>query len=215
MTIRILLADDHAMMRDGLKALLEAQGDLTVVGEATTGRQAVDAARTLRPEVAVLDIAMPELNGIDAAQRIHEALPDTRIVMLSMHGTSEHIYRALQAGALGYLLKESAGGEIVAAVRAVGAGRRYFSEKINETLIADYLAERHSASPLDRLSARERAVLQLVVEGRTSAEIARTVALSVKTVETYRSRVMTKLGVDSLAGLVRFAIEHGIASTKA
>ena len=214
MTIRIVLADDHAMMRDGLKALLEVQADLNVVGVAVNGREAVDCARRLKPDVMVMDVAMPELNGIEAARRIRELLPEAKIVTLSMHGTSEHIYRALQAGALGYLLKESAGEEVVAAIRAVSAGRRYLSEKINETMISDYLHERHTASPLERLSPRERAVLQLVVEGRTNAEIAKSVSLSVKTVETYRSRLMRKLGVEDLPALVKFAIEHGLTTLR-
>jgi DNA-binding NarL/FixJ family response regulator len=215
MTTTIMLADDHAAMRDGLKALLETQPDIKVTGVAANGREAVDVARRLRPDVVVMDIAMPELNGIDAARRIVASLPRTRIVMLSMHGTSEHIYRALRAGALGYLLKESAGDEVVAAIRAVSRGRRYLSERISETVIADYVAERHTASPLERLSARERAVLQLVVEGRSSAEIATAAALSVKTVESYRSRTMRKLGVGDVTGLVKFAIEHGITTLKA
>lgn len=212
MTIRIVLADDHAALRDGLKALLRAQADLEVVGEAANGREAVDAARRLKPDVVVLDIAMPELNGIDAACRIREALPDIRIMVVSMHGSSEHVYRALQAGALGYLLKESPGAEIVAAIRAVAAGRRYLSPKVNDILIADYVTERHGASPLEKLSARERAVLQQVVEGRSNAEIARNVSLSVKTVETYRSRMMRKLGIAGLPGLVKFALEHGLTT---
>jgi DNA-binding NarL/FixJ family response regulator len=208
--IRVLLADDHAAMRDGLRALLQTQADIDVVGVASNGREAIDAARRLKPQVIVMDIAMPELNGIDAALKVREILPDTRIVMLSMHGTSEHIYRALQGGASGYLLKESAGDEIVAAIRTVHAGRRYLSERISDTMIADYLNERHTASPLEKLSPRERAVLQLVVEGRSNAEIAQAVSLSVKTVETYRSRMMQKLGVADLPALVRFALEHGL-----
>lgn len=214
MTIRIVLADDHTMMRDGLKALLEAHSDLLIVGMAANGREAVEVVKAAQPDVAVLDIAMPELNGLDAAQRVVAAAPGTRIVILSMYGNSEHVYRALQAGALGYLLKESAGDEIVAAIRAVAAGRRYLSEKISETMIADYVSERHAASPLERLSPRERVVLQLVVEGHSNAEVARAVSLSVKTVETYRSRMMRKLGVHDVTGLVKFAIEHGLTTTR-
>jgi DNA-binding NarL/FixJ family response regulator len=159
-----------------------------------------------------MDIAMPELNGIDAAQQIHTALPDTRLIILSMHSSAEHVARALQAGADGYLLKESAGAEVVAAVRAVSAGARYLSQRIAGTMMDDYLKRLGPAppNPLDLLSPREREVLQLVVEGKTSAEIAAILSLSAKTVETYRSRLMAKLRVSSLAELIRFAIQRGI-----
>jgi DNA-binding NarL/FixJ family response regulator len=158
-----------------------------------------------------MDINMPGLNGIDACRRICERRPESRVLILSMHGTSEHVYRALQAGARGYLLKESVGAEVERAVRALAAGRRYFGEKIADLAIDDWLGQRQkAASPLDSLSDREREILQLVVDGKTNAEAAALLGLSVKTVETYRSRMMTKLGVDDLPGLVRFAIEHGL-----
>jgi DNA-binding NarL/FixJ family response regulator len=210
MTIRVLLVDDHAIVRDGLRFLLEAHGEFEVVGGAANGREAVRAARELQPDVVIMDLAMPELNGTEATQQIHDASPSTHVLVLSMHSTAEHIYRAFQAGAQGYLLKDSAGPELLAAVRTVHAGRRYLSQKIAETVVDDYIRERHAASPLDSLSARERQILQSIAEGKSSAETARTLCLSPKTVETYRSRMMRKLGIPDFPALVRFAIQHGL-----
>lgn len=213
MSITVVLADDHAVVRDGLRVLLEAQPDIRVIGDAADGREAVSRVARLRPDVVVIDVAMPELNGIEAAREIGEVCPATQIIILSMHSTTEHIFRALQAGACGYLLKESAGIEVVNAVRAVHAGHRYLSQKISDKLVDDYVRQRQAAeakSPLGRLSPREREVLQLVVEGKTSAEIADVLSLSVKTVETYRSRLMHKLGISDLPALVKFAIQHGL-----
>jgi DNA-binding NarL/FixJ family response regulator len=215
MTIRVLLSDDHAVVRDGLRYLLEAQGDMVVVGDAADGRQAVRQAQQLHPDVVVMDIAMPELNGIDAAQQIREACPATQILILSMHSTTEHIFRALQAGARGYLLKESAGAELVEAVRTVHAGRRYLSDRIVDTVVDDYVDQSQAAlarSPLERLSPREREILQLVVEGKSSAEIAERLFLSAKSIETYRSRLMQKLGIGDLPNLIKFAIQHGLTT---
>jgi DNA-binding NarL/FixJ family response regulator len=208
--IKVLLADDHAVVRDGLRVLLEAQSDISVVANAANGREAVRLALQLHPDVVVMDIAMPELNGIEATRQIHDASPSPRVLILSMHSTTEHIFRALQAGARGYLLKESAGTEVADAVRAVHAGRRYLSQKIASTVLDDYISERSRASPLDSLSPRERQILQLVAEGKSSAEAAAMLFLSPKTVDTYRSRMMQKLGIGDLPGLVKFAIQHGV-----
>jgi DNA-binding NarL/FixJ family response regulator len=213
--IKIFLADDHAVVRDGLRYILEAQADISVVGEAANGLDAVARVRKLKPDVVVMDIAMPELNGIEAARQICEELPRTRVVILSVYSSAEHIYRALKAGARGYLLKESAGVEVVKAVRTVHAGRRYLCDKITSAMIDTYIQQREEAeakSPLERLSPRERQVLQLVVEGKSSKEIANIVHLSPKSVETYRSRLMQKLGVHDLPGLVKFAIQHGLTT---
>jgi DNA-binding NarL/FixJ family response regulator len=213
MSITVFLADDHAVLRDGLRFLLDAQEDIEVVGDAANGRDAVRWVPELRPDVVILDIAMPELNGIDAAVQIGELCPSSRVIMLSMHSTSEHIFRALQAGAYGYLLKESAGGELITAVRRVAAGHRYLSQEISEVMMQDYVRQRETAevqSPLASLSPREREILQLVVEGKSSAEIADMLFLSPKTVGTYRSRLMQKLGIDDLTGLIKFAIQHGL-----
>jgi DNA-binding NarL/FixJ family response regulator len=212
--IAVLLADDHAIVRDGLKTLLEVQPDLRVVGEAANGREAVAAAAQLKPDVAVMDISMPDMNGIEAARRIRAARQETRVVMLSMHGNAEHVYRALEAGATGYLLKESAGSELVAAIRAVHAGRRYLTEKVNELVIAGYLGENRAGSPLESLSKRERDILQHIVDGRNNRETAELLHISIKTVETYRSRMMQKLGIRDVTGLVKFAISHGLTQVK-
>lgn len=213
MSISVFLADDHAVVRDGLQALLEAQPDIRVIGNAANGRETVRKVAQLCPDVVILDIAMPELNGIEAAWEISEVCPDTQLIILSMHATTEHIFRALQAGVRGYLLKESAGIEVVNAVRAVHTGQRYLSQKISDRMVDDYIHQRQAAqaeSPLARLSPRERVVLQLVAEGKSSAQIADTLSLSPKTVETYRSRLMHKLSISDLPGLVRFAIQHGL-----
>ncbi len=194
-----------------MRALLEAESDISVVGDAPDGRIAVEKIRELKPDVVVMDISMPGLNGIEAAQQISAELPDVRVVMLSMHSTSEHVFRALKAGASGYLLKESAGKEVVAAVRSVVNGRRFLSEKITDVMIDDIVRGDHpDRSPLERLSAREREVLQLVVEGRSTQEAADILFLSPKSIETYRSRIMQKLGVRDMTSLVKFAIQHGI-----
>ncbi len=213
--IKVFLADDHAVVRYGLRYILEAQAHSTVVGEAANGLDAVAQVRDLKPDVVVMDIAMPGLNGIEATRQIRMELPKTQVVILSVYSSSEHIYRALKAGARGYLLKESAGAEVVMAVRTVHAGRRYLCEKIADTMIDTYIEQREAAeakSPLERLSIREREVLQLVVEGKSSKEIANIVHLSPKSVETYRSRLMQKLGVHALPSLVKFAIQHGLTS---
>lgn len=211
--IDVLLADDHAVIRDGLRALLETQPDIDVCADAGNGREAVRLAAEHGPDVAVLDIAMPELNGIDATIQIREQCPDTQVVILSAHATLEFVARALRAGALGYLLKEAAGAEVIAAIRAAHAGRRYLCEKVTDLVVADYTHyKQHVTSPLEELSGREREVLQLVAEGRTSAEIAERLSLASSTVETYRSRIMNKLNVHDLPGLVKFSLQQGLIS---
>ena len=210
MTISVFLADDHRVLRDGLRILLESQADIQVVGEAENGNKAIENILAIKPDVVVMDITMPELNGIEAAQIIHEDLPEIGIVILSIHSDLEHIFRALQAGAQGYILKESAGSEVISAVRSVFAGRRYLSPSIRDMVMEAYMQNRHVQSPLEQLSMREREVLQLTVEGYSSAAIAEKLTLSPKTVETYRSRLMGKIGVRDLPELVRFAIKHGI-----
>lgn len=212
MTITVLIADDHAVVRDGLRLLLENQSDIRVVGEVADGRAAVEAAWRLKPDVILMDLAMPLLNGADATAQIIEKRDSAKIVMLSMHSTVEHVFRALQAGALGYLRKESAGNEVVDAVRAVHGGRRYLSQKITESVVDDYVRKRAVDSPLESLSQREREILQMLVEGRSGIEIARLLHVSPKTVDTYRSRMMQKLGIGDLPGLVKFALQHGLTT---
>jgi DNA-binding NarL/FixJ family response regulator len=217
MTIKVLIADDHAIIRDGLRALLEAASDILVVGDASDGLTAINLARELQPDVVIMDISMPGLNGIEAASRILAGLPKTRVIILSMSGTAEHVFRALQAGARGYLLKESAGREVVDAVLTVYSGKIYLSEPVQSVLIADYIELRGKnvdSGPLERLSAREREVLILVVEGKTSAEIGAMLYLSPKTVETYRSRMMHKLGVPDLPSLFKLASQEGLLSSE-
>jgi DNA-binding NarL/FixJ family response regulator len=215
MPITILLADDHAVVRDGLRALLHQHQDLRVIGEAATGTAAVQQALAHAPDVVVIDITMPEMNGIEAAADIRRQLPGTQVVMLSVHATSEHVFRALKAGASGYVLKESAGQEVVDAVRAVHSGRRFFSPLVERIVESGAMGDARGGglgdrSPIERLSQREREVLQLVVEGWSSTEIGARLNLSPKTVETYRSRVMAKLDIHDLPGLVRFAVAHGL-----
>lgn len=210
MTIKVFLADDHAVLRDGLRSLLEAQGDITVVGESDNGRDAVREMEELLPDVVVMDIAMPDLNGIEATRIISDRWPGVRVVMLSVFSDAESIYRALQAGASGYLLKSSAGREVVEAVRTVHLGGRYLSDKITETVVDEYVRERQAKSPLETLSPRERQVLQLSAEGKTIPEMAELLSLSPRTVETYRARLMEKLGIKDLRGLIMFAVKHGI-----
>jgi DNA-binding NarL/FixJ family response regulator len=211
MTISVLLADDHSVLRDGLAALLEAQDGMKVVAHAQDGREAVRKINELKPDVVIMDIVMPELDGIEATRLVHESSPLTQVVILSMYSTTEHIFRALHAGAKGYLLKESAGAELVTAVRSVHAGRRYLSEKITESVVDGYIREGQPTEPLAKLSSRERQILQLVVAGKSTSDIARTLSLSPSTVDTYRSRLMKKLDIDSIAGLVKFAIACGLA----
>jgi DNA-binding NarL/FixJ family response regulator len=215
MDIKVFLADDHAVVRDGLRLLLEAEEGISVVGDASDGRKAVREVKRLRPDVVVMDIAMPELNGIEATRKVRESCPSTKVIILSMLYTKEHVFRALQSGARGYLLKESAGREVVKAVRTVHAGRRYLSQRIADTVIDDYIHRRQAAparSPIEQLSSREREILQLVVEGKSSARIAEILYISPKTVETYRSRLMKKLGISDIPSLVKFAIQHGVTA---
>jgi DNA-binding NarL/FixJ family response regulator len=213
--ITVIVADDHAVVRDGLRLILEARGDIDVVGEASDGREAVKVVASLRPDVAIVDLSMPHLNGAEATRQIQERSPATKVIILSMHATSEHIYQAFEAGALSYLLKDSAGKEVVEAVHATFRGERYLSKRITETMLEDYVRRRQKPvepSPVERLSTREREVLQLVVEGKTSAEIGEMIHLSPKTVDSYRSRLMRKLEIRDVPSLVRFAIAHGLSS---
>lgn len=215
MSVTVFLADDHAVVRDGLRHLLEAQPDIKVIGDAANGRQALHLIAQLCPDVAILDIAMPELNGIEATHKICMECPPTKVIILSMHSADEHVNRALQAGALGYVLKESAGIEVINAVRAVHAGHHYLSLKLSDRLIDNYVNQAKATQkkePLARLSPREREVLQLVVEGKSNSEIADTLSLSIKTVETYRSRILHKLNIDDLPSLVKFAIQQGLTT---
>lgn len=210
MPINVVLVDDHAVVRDGLRALLEMQPDLRVVASFGEAREAVAFAVQNIPDVVVLDVALPGLGGIEAARQIHDLSADGKILMLSMHADPEYVDQALRAGANGYVLKESAGTEVVAAIRAVHAGGRYLSKKISVPEFERYVRQRGADQPLDRLSPRERQVLKMVVEGHTSSEIGAVLGVSPKSVDTYRSRLMSKLGIDDLPGLVKFAIRNSV-----
>jgi len=198
------------VLRDGLRSLLEASGEIEVVGEAGDGRAALDAIERLKPDVVLMDISMPGLDGVQATEILHERLPALRIVMLSMVADAEIIYRALRAGAFGYLVKASAGREVVQAVRSVQRGKRFLSEQVSEKIVDDYAREVRKKSPLESLSGRERQVLQLLAEGRSAPDIARAISISPRTVETYRERIREKLGLRDQRELILFAVQHGI-----
>ncbi len=212
---RVLLADDHVLIRAGLRMVVDAQPDLTVVGEAGDGSEAVNQAESLKPDVAVLDIGMPRLNGIDAAQQIREKLPETQIVMLSMHSDEGYVLRALKAGAKAYLLKDSAETDLARAIRAAAEGKSFFSPAVGRVLLEDYvrkLQRTGGEDSYDLLSPREREILQLVAEGKSSKEIANLLNLSVYTVETHRARVMQKLNLRGIPELILYAVRKGIIS---
>jgi DNA-binding NarL/FixJ family response regulator len=202
-TISVLLADDHAILLDGLRVVLEAEGDLKVVGRASNGEEAVRLARQLRPDIAIVDIKMPVMNGIDATRRIRESSPSTRVLILSAHDSAHYVDQALRAGAEGYVAKRSAGPEVVKAVRAIVEGKRYLSASLAATV---------AQNPLASLTLREREVLQLVADGKSNAAAASILGLSPRSVETYRLRVMQKLGIEDLPTLVKFAIRHGMTT---
>ena len=215
MKTRVLVADDHAIIREGLRVMLGNQPDMEVVGTAANGREAVRLVDEHEPDIVVIDISMPELNGIEAISQMLPRHPRIKVIVLSIHETKPYVYRTLKAGAKGYLIKETAGLEVVDAVRAVYRGERYLSQRISD-LLTDVAFRKlempMEVSPLERLSSREREILQLVAEGKTSQEIAERLSISPKTVDTYRSRLMHKIGVDDVAGLVRFAIQNGVIS---
>ena len=210
--IRILIADDHGVVAEGLRHLVAAQPDMVVIGLAENGRDAVRAALDARPDIVLMDHAMPLLNGTEATRLIHERSPEIRIIMLSMYSDAVHVYRALQAGATGYIVKKSVAKEVVDAIQAVHRGSRYLSRQLTDIVIDHVVHRSAPEDPLERLSSRERQVLQLLAEGHSVAEIAATLSLSPKTVETYRARMMEKLGIFELAGLVRFAIQQGVTA---
>ena len=213
--IRVLLAEDHNVVREGLRLLLRAQPDMEVIGEATNGLEAVAAARQNCPDVAVLDIAMPELDGLQAAQRIHAACPETKILILSMHESDAYFFRALEAGAAGYVLKKAASDDLISGVRAVARGEAFFYPSLARKLLDTYLSratpELPSGPPgYQELSEREREILHLLVTGMTNQEIAEQLVISASTVQSHRANILHKLDVKSTIDLVRYAIRHGI-----
>jgi RNA polymerase sigma factor (sigma-70 family) len=211
--IRVLLADDHKLIRGGLRLLLEQQPDLAVVGEANDGREAVSLAKSLRPEVVVMDIGMPSLNGIEAALQITQAHAEISVVMLSMHSDESYVLRALKSGARGYLLKDSAESDLIRAVHAVAEGKSFFSPAVSKVLLDDYvrkLKRTGAEDAYDLLTPREREILQLIAEGKSNKEIANLLNLSVYTVETHRSNIMEKLNLRGVPELILFAVRKGI-----
>lgn len=209
MTIRVVLAEDHELMRAGLRALLATAPNVEVVGEAANGRDVLGVVASTRPNVVVMDIAMPELSGLEATVRLRAEHPAARVLILSMHANEEYVLRALKAGASGYLLKNAGADELVRAIVAVAAGEAYFSPAISRKVLDDYV-RRVSAAGADPLTSRQREILQLVAEGRSTKEIASRLGLSVKTVESHRSEIMQRLDVHDVAGLVRYAVRAGL-----
>jgi DNA-binding NarL/FixJ family response regulator len=213
--IKVLLADDHTVVRQGLRVLLEAETDMTVVGEADTGRQALRLALKLAPDVVVMDVAMPLLNGLEATRQILKELPGTRILVLSSYSDDEYVRQVAEAGAAGYLLKQTAVEDLVRAIREARNGNAYFSPAISKRLLENYREEFLKDAPprttrLGRLTSREAEVLQLVAEGKVNKQIAAEICVSVKTVEKHRQQVMDKLNIHDVAGLTRYAIAKGI-----
>jgi DNA-binding NarL/FixJ family response regulator len=209
MLIRILIADDHRLLAETFKILIEQQPDMQVVGLALDGRDAVRQVEALRPDIVVMDLAMPELNGAEATRALATRQPGCRVVVVSAYTDAERVRRALKAGAQGYLSKSGGADDLIAAIRAVHAGQRFLGPSVADVVINDDGA---AVDPVERLSVREREILQLLAEGHTGAVIAQRLSLSQKTVETYRARVVEKLGIRDLPGLVRFAIQRGIVT---
>ena len=214
-SIRILLADDHTVVRDGLRALLEKQTDMTVVAEAGDGRESVRLAEEHAPDVVVMDIAMPNMNGIEATRRILEQNPACAVVILSMHQDESYVLRSLKAGAKGYLLKDSLRGDVVDAIRTVSRGRSYLTRKVSRILQEDYVRQmerRGVEDSYDLLTSREREILQLVAEGKANKEVAAILNISLTTVETHRTHILQKLGLHSIPELILYAVRKGIIS---
>jgi two-component system, NarL family, response regulator NreC len=213
--LRLLLGDDHTLVRQGLRKILEERADWEVVAEAGEGREAVRLAIKHKPDVAVLDIGMPQLNGIEATRQILRREPGVHVLMLSMHSDEAYITRALQAGAKGYLLKDSAGRDLIRAVEAVAAGQSFFSPSVAQLMLDDYVRRASATGTADRydtLSEREREIFQLVAEGRSNREVAEALAITLATVETHRARILQKLDVHNTAELVLYAVRRGVIS---
>jgi len=214
MTLRILIADDHKILREGLKSLLEKQPDFTIVAEAEDGLNAFDGVKKYKPDIAILDIGMPGLNGVEVTRRIRSEIAETKVIALSMHADRRFVMGVLEAGANGYLLKDSAFAELVTAVTAVATGKMYLSPSIAETVVKSSLEklDRGQRGSSVLLSGREREVLQMIAEGKSTKEIAFKLFVSTKTVETHRKQIMDKLNIRTIAGLTKYAIREGLTS---
>jgi two-component system response regulator NreC len=215
MSIKVLIADDHQIMREGLRAMLEKEHDIVVLGEAEDGRMIERLARELAPDVIIMDVAMPDLNGIEATRQIVAELPGVKIIALSMHDDRRFVLNMLKAGAAGYMLKDSAFTDLAKAIRVVMSGKTYLSHEVTDIVVKDYVSSSQPAesSAFHLLSPREREVLQLLAEGKTSAQIGEKLHISVKTVETHRQQIMVKLKIRSVAELTKYAIREGLTST--
>jgi DNA-binding NarL/FixJ family response regulator len=210
-TLKLLIADDHAVVREGLRALFASQPDWQVVGEAATGREAVECAPKLKPDVVVLDFTMPDLNGLEAARRIRQALPETEVLILTMHDSERLARQALAAGAHGFILKSDGNAQLIAAVKALAQHQTYLTSRVSEMVLSEYLDPGQPAAGAgDRLTPREREIVQLIAEGHTSKEIAARLGLSEKTVEAHRWNILRRLNLDSAVALVRYAIRNHI-----
>ena len=216
MSVRIILADDHKIMREGLRALLAKQKEIEVIAEADSGRGVIELCSQLHPDVVVIDISMPDLNGIDAARQITRQAPDIKVIALSMHSDKKYVKEMLAAGASGYLLKDAAFEELGMAIATVLKNKTYLSPQITDTVVKDYVNENvpHNSIASMALSAREREVLQLIAEGKSTRDVAATLYVSVKTVETHRKQIMDKLGLNSIAELTKYAIREGLTSVE-
>lgn len=218
MKLRILIADDHALVRRGARAVLKAQDGWRVVGEAANGREAVEKAIKLKPDVAVVDLSMPEVDGVEVARQIRDAVPDTKVLVLTMHESDQMVRRALEAGARGYLLKSDFSESLTKAVRAIAGGKRFLTPRVSEIILEAFLKttnERPRGQRAGtRISPREIEIIRLLAEGKSNKEVAGQLGITVRTVETHRSKIMLKLGLHSLAELIRYAISHEIISSK-
>jgi two-component system response regulator NreC len=215
MTAKVLLAEDLTLLRSGVRSLLESTGKVQIVGEAADGREALKLAQKLNPDVVLMDVAMPEMNGIEATRQIRKAMPQVRVMMLSMHADRQYVFESLRAGASGYVLKNAAPTELLSAIQTVMTGGTFLSSSLADLVMEDYLRRargQHTENDMEKLSAREREVLQLLAEGNSSSEIARRLHISTRTVDTHRQHIMEKLDIHSIAGLTRFAIRHGLTT---
>jgi two-component system response regulator NreC len=213
--ITVLLVEDHMMVRKGLRALLDVEADISVLAEAADGREALETAERLCPDIVVMDIAMPSLNGLEATRQIRQRCPSVKVLILTMHTNQEYVFQILRAGASGYVVKQAAPDELIAAIRAVHAGDTFLSPRISKTVVNQYLKHAsvaRSSDSYDRLTEREREVLQLIAEGHSTRQIGEMLHISVKTVETHRAHLMQKLGVHSTAELTQYAIRKGVIS---
>jgi DNA-binding NarL/FixJ family response regulator len=215
MAVRVLLAEDHGLVRAGLRALLQKMADVSVVGEAATGREALDLIAQEHPDIVLMDVTMPDLNGLEAASRVARQFPRVRTIILSMHTAEEYVRHALRSGAAGYVVKDAGPAELEMAIRAVARGETYLSPSVSRVVVEGYVhGPREDRDPLDRLTPRQREILQLVAEGKSTKEIAQALRLSVKTVESHRAQIMERLDIHDLAGLVRFAVRTGLVEPR-